>query len=845
MNRLSHLPSRLPGLGLLIFCFTSVPAQASPADDADAFKFFEAEVRPILVEQCLKCHGPDQQKGGLRLDSLAAMLEGGKTGSAVLPGDLEESLLVEAVRYEGFEMPPTGPLPAEQVEILVRWVEQGAHWPGPGGEASGPEPVVREFITDEDRAFWTFQPVVDPEVPDVSESLGTIRNPIDRFILDRLVAEGLTPAEEADKRSLIRRATFDLHGLPPTPEEVEAFLADDAPDAFENLIDRLLDSPQYGERWARHWLDLVRYAESNGYRADEYRPHTYRYRDYVIDSFNNDKPYDQFVREQIAGDELLPDDPIGKVATGYLRLWVYESNQRDVEAQWAAILNDVTDVTADVFLGLGMGCARCHDHKYDPILQKDYFRLQAFFTPILPRDDLTLLPDPGPGVLEQQAAWEVATAEIRAEMADLEKSHREKAARSAIEKFIPQMQAMIRKPIDERDPREHQLAELAYRQVLMEFDKQGRPKSGEAKERWDELNEKLAEFDHLKPDLGPPVETISDVGPVPPPTIIPGDRSEEDIAPGFLTLLDPEPAEITPPTGWPSTTGRRTVLADWLTRPDNMLTTRVIVNRLWQYHFGRGLVETASDFGRLGEPPTHPELLDWLTSRFLEQGWSLKSMHRLIMTSATYRQTALRPTPDEARMVDPGNLLLWRMPIRRLEAEPIRDAMLVVSGELDDKMGGPAVEASKTRRTIYTKVLRNKRDPLLDAFDGADGFLSTSRRNVTITPTQSLLLINGPWVLKRAEAFSKRLLKDKSLDDQSRIELAYSLAFSRGPEPEETADALAFLRDPVGGQSIALNSPKDCEPEEANSEAEAEIRPEAWVDFCHALLNSNEFLYVD
>ena len=415
-------------------------------------------------------------------------------------------------------------------------------------------------------------------------------------------------------------STFDLTGLPPTPEEVDAFLADDTADAYERLIDRLLASPRYGQRWGRHWLDLVRYAESDGYRQDALRPHAWRYRDYVVRSFNTDKPYDRFLTEQLAGDELDPDDPELRVATGYLRLGTYEYNQRNVRGQWADILNDITDVTGEVFLGLSIGCARCHDHKFDPILQKDYYRLQAFFTPLLPRDDLTLAtPRQWADYQAKRAAWEKAAADILRQIDALERPYRDKGTASAIAKFPDEIKAILAKPETDRSLLERQLGALAFRQIAYEHDQVPSLLKGTAKARWDELHKALKRYDALRPVPPDPVLTATDLGPVSPPTVIPGDRKQEPIEPGYLSVLDPGPARIEPSPAAPQSTGRRLALARWLSRPDNPLSTRVIVNRVWQYHFGRGLAGTSSDFGRMGEAPSHPELLDWLATRICRE----------------------------------------------------------------------------------------------------------------------------------------------------------------------------------------------------------------------------------
>jgi hypothetical protein len=701
------------------------------------------------------------------------------------------------------------------------------------GHGGGIKPTVGpskiRTLTAEDREFWCFQPVRRPEEPEVANPEWS-RNPIDRFIASRLAAEGLSPAPEADRRTLIRRASFDLLGLPPTPSEIDAFVHDPAPDAYERLIDRYLASPQYGERWGRHWLDLVRYAESDGYRADGYRSEAWRYRDYVIGAFNADRPYTQFIADQLAGDELAPGDSERAIATGYYRLGIYEANQSDVRGQWALILNEITDVTTEVFLGLSVGCARCHDHKFDPILQKDYYRFQAFFTPLLFRDDLLVAtPEEQRKYEDALEAWEAKTYTIRQEIEEIEKPSLAIASRKSLDRFPGDIEEMILKPASQRTPLEHQLAELGYRLFVNGRDGAFKtPVKELAKnKRWDELQKQLKAFEREKPVSPPHILSATDVGPNSSPTLIPTVRKPQDIEPGFLSLLDPTPAKITRPYVATNSTGRRSALVRWLTRADNPLTPRVMVNRVWQYHFGRGLVKTSSDFGRLGERPSHPELLDWLASYYVTEGWHLKPLHKLIMTSAVYRQSTQGTASEAAHLKDPENRLMSHRDVRRLEAEPIRDAMLAVSGELDPRGGGPADEPEQPRRAVYTKVKRNTHDALLDALDAPDGSISTSLRNVTTTPTQALLMINGPWVWERARAFAGRLRREAP-DDSGRIDLAYRLTLGRPPEAAEVAEALAFLNDQA--RRIEGASP---------------VQAEALVDFCHALLNSNEFLYDD
>jgi hypothetical protein len=816
-----------------------------PESSAQAARehFFEQSVRPLLVDNCYSCHGDKKQKGGLRLDSLEAILHGGESGPAVVPGKPAESLLVEAVNFEGLEMPPTGKLSDEKVATLTRWVSLGAPWPSRDRAAHAPSGLAKPAgskFTASDRGLWSFQPVRRPNIPDVAShgnNAGALwsRNPVDQFILKSLRDQGLTPAPEAGRETLIRRATFDLTGLPPTIEEIDAFVADESPNAYERLIDRLLASPGYGQRWGRHWLDLVRYAESDGYNEDAVRPNAWLYRDYVVRALNADKPYDRFLSEQLAGDELAPDDPELRVAIGYFRLGAYEHNQRNVRGQWADILNEITDVTGDVFLGLSMGCARCHDHKFDPILQTDYYRLQAFFTPLLPREDLTLANSRQWAEYQaKRESWEQAAAQILRQIDEIERPFRDKGTATAFAKFPDDIKDILNRPESDRMLLDRQLGALAYRQITEEHGKVPSLIKGEIKAKWDELRKALKNYDATRPVPPTPVMTVTDLGPVSPPTIVPGSRKNDPIEPGYLSLLDPRPARIESSPAAPQSTGRRLALARWLSRPGNPLSTRVIVNRVWQYHFGRGLAGTSSDFGRMGEPPSHPELLDWLVAEFVARGWQLKPLHRLILTSSTYRQTSERNPRDLAlgQRIDPENRLLWKRSIERLDAEEIRDAMLAVSGELDPVIAGPSVPTSRPRRTVFTRVVRNTRDQFLEAFDAPDGNSTTPRRNTTTAATQALLLINGDWTLARAKAVATRL-EPSSTDASDRIVLAYRLALGRRPEPGEIADGLSFVKQ----QATRLT------PSAQRSDLQASH--EALVDFCHVLLNSNEFLYVD
>jgi hypothetical protein len=715
---------------------------------------------------------------------------------------------------------------------------------------------------------WPFLPPARPNVPDVKNK-DWVRNPIDAFILQALESKGLAPSREADKRTLLRRVTFDLSGLPPTPEEQAAFLADKSPRAYEQVVERLLASPRYGERWAQHWLDVVRYAETDGFKEDAHRPNAYKYRDYVIRAFNRDLPYDRFVRQQLAGDELEPDNPEAIVATGYCRLYPDEYNAADVRQRRQEILDDMTDTTGLAFLGLTVGCAQCHNHKFDDIRQTDYYRLQAFFTPMLPRDDLPeATRSQRDEFAKKQAAWEKATADVRAEMESLIAPLRQKAVDGALEKFNADVVVTIHTPESQRTALQKQIAYQASKYIAPRLRGVAGELKGDKKKRYEELQAKLARFDSLKPQPLPDVRGITDAGDKPPPTFRLAGGSlkhpAEQVEPGFPAFLGAATAEVAPPSTNPNTTGRRSALANWLTRKDNPMTARVLVNRLWQYHFGQGIVATPNDFGVAGEPPTHPELLDWMAVEFMESGWSLKAMHRLMVTSATYRQAASVEPKDEmhakAIAADSANKLLWHARRQRLTGEALRDAVLFVSGDLDQRMYGPSVHpelpdglgnyawkadakaADRNRRSIYVIAKRNLRLPLLDAFDLPDMHNSCARRSTTTTAPQALLMLNSDFALSEARRWAGRLTAETrssdasgrhALDDRGLIAAAYVQAFAREPLPDEIDLCTKFISDQTA--AIAKNG------REPDSGAHAA----AVVDFCHAILNSNEFLYVD
>ena len=796
----------------------ALPVSTVVGADAEAVKFFEMKIRPLLAEQCFDCHGKDKQKGGLRLDHIDFIRAGGSHyGPAVAEGPPEKSPLLLAVSYadSDLQMPPEEKLSSEQIALLEQWVAMGAPWPaGETADNTGFRPGV---ITEADRAWWAFQPLQSVTPPAPPSNGPRWRNEIDLFVRERLQREGLTASPEASAEELLRRVSFDLHGLPPTPEQLHAFTqAYTAADSeaerdrvYERLIDELLASPRYGERWAQHWLDLARYAESEGYRQDAYRPNAWPYRDYVIQSFNQDKPYDQFMREQIAGDEIAPEDPSVAIGTAFLRHGIYEYNQRDAEGQWKLIQNEVTDVTADVFMGLSVQCAQCHDHKFDPILQKDYYRLQAFLNNITwPEDKLLATPAELAAYDRQLRAWEEAAAGPRAVIDSILEPRILRAAESAMSKFPDEVQAMYAKPKEQRTPYEEQVVQLAYRQAAYErvrFNTDKLPEAEAAQIK--QAREELKAFDHLKPKQPLTAFVIGETGlPAQPARFSTRKAGVQEAKPGFLTLLDPSDAPIPAPAPGQVTSGRRSVLANWLANPSNPLTTRVIVNRVWQYHFGRGLVATASDFGRLGELPTHPELLDWLTRDFLANDWRLKPLHKKILLSATYRQTARRAPDEVALMKDPENKLLWRFQPRRLDAEEARDAALAASGELILKEGGEGEDAKKPRRSVFTKKIRNTQDDFLRSLDAPAGYSSTPKRDATTTATQSLLLFNGDWPLERARAMAARLVSEHYNDPTAQVSAAFELAFNRSARPDELKEAVRFLK----AQTTALR--KDLPP---------------------------------
>jgi len=721
-------------------------------------------------------------------------------------------------------------------------------------------------FSDAQKKWWSFQPVSSPRVPSVHNA-AWIKTPIDAFILAKLEENHLSPNPPADKLTLLRRVTEDLTGLPPSQEEIQQFLNDSAPTAYERVVDRLLASPHYGERWGRHWLDLARYADSNGFKADETRPDAWRYRDYVIKSFNTDKPYNQFVREQIAGDELSPHNPEALVATGFLRNFPDESNAQTLFLRRQEYLNEITDAVGATFIGMTYSCARCHDHKFDPILHKDYYRLQAFFANTVIGDGPLPLQDPAERQKrqDQQAQWEQATESIRAEMRKLVAPVLEKDFQKGLTRFPEDVKQAI--TAENRTPLQWQIYQKALPQLGLGDDYEdsaSRRLKPPSSTRYAVLKAQLAKFNSLKPVQRPTAQFMVDAPTAPPPTHVLAsgnvDSPLEEVQPGFLSILDPRDVK--------TSTNRRAALADWLTDPKNPLVARVMANRIWYYNFGKGIVATPSDYGKMGARPTHPELLDYLASSFVENGWSVKKLQRMILLSNTYQQSSdFQPAAGAA---DPDNKLVWRFNRRRLEGEAIRDGMLFTSGLLNPLPGGPGVFppipngtvlqlASKSysgwkkhedpeqanRRSVYIFVRRNLRYPMMQEFDTADTSESCAFRKNTVTPAQSLELLNNDLVLDWARALAGRVLNDTGLTAEAQIDRAFTLAFGRKPTPDERKSADTFLQRQVPIMSTRLLGlikppvPSNLPP------GIAPARAAAMVDLCHMLLDSNEFLYMN
>lgn len=715
---------------------------------------------------------------------------------------------------------------------------------------------------------WPFSPLKRPAVPVVRDGTWA-KNPIDAFILSRLEKEGLRPSPEADRFTLLRRLTYDLTGLAPTPAERDAFLNDQAPGAYERVVDRLLASPRFGERWAQHWLDVVRYAESSGYKIDLQSADAYRYRDYVIQAFNNDLPIDRFIKQQLAGDEFEPDNPDAIVATGYLRVHPEEQNGANYREIRQDILDDITDNVGAAFLGLTVGCAKCHDHKFDPISQRDYFRLQAFFAGMLQRDDIPLGDSKMLSDFEKKITiWNQATKSIRDEMQGMLQPIGKAIFSETLVAFDDETQEALKCEPGKRTMLQEQLATLAGKQLDRRFSRMFRRLDKERRAHYEELKKKLEDFKEIKPEPLPTAIGVVEVsGPAPATYRLSGGsylKPKEEVKPGILEIMDPEDLKIQPTAANPKSAGRRAALATWLTQPDHPLTGRVFVNRLWQHYLGQGIVGTPNDFGLMGEKATHPELLDYLATELVKNGWKAKALHRMIVTSAAYRQVSLpdrNPNLTEAKKADPGNELLWHARVRRRDGESMRDISLQISGQLNERRFGPSgmpelpkglmetryawyadekVE-EQNRRSIYTYARRNLQLPIFSAFDQPDRIASCPKRNITTTAPQALVLLNGEFLMQQARHLAGKLLAETSLDADRLVRKAYDTVLGRSPMPDELQAARRFLDQQAKRIDTAL-------PDALPTPMPAGVTPAyggAVLDLCHALMNAAEYLYVE
>jgi hypothetical protein len=830
----SCLPRFTAATVLVLAAFSSF-VRTAPPTAAEQVNFFEQEVQPILQAQCLSCHGPEKKvRGGLRLTSREELLKGGDTGPAISVEKPEDSLFLKAIHHQDLKMPPKGKLPQAQLDILTKWVKLGAPWSATVAKHHGPPPV-----DDRARNFWSFKPVVRPAPPTVKDA-GWVKTPIDAFVLAKLEAAGLTPAAPAEKLALLRRVTYDLTGLPPTLAEVEAALADNSGDWYEKTIDRLLASPAYGERWARHWLDLVRYAESNSFERDGTKPNVWRYRDYVIRAFNNDMPYDQFIREQLAGDELDRVTTDTLIATGYYRLGPWDDEPVDATQALYDDLDDVVSTTGQVFLGLTVGCARCHDHKIDPFPQKDYYRLLGFFHGFKRY-----------GVRSHES---VVAASLRSIASD-DEQQQQKEQVAAHQKKIAVVNASLKTIEDEVQPKLQggERDDFKYEQNRLAILKKNTPAlvKQETFDRYAALRKERDKLERTKPTSLAMALCITEEGPKARDTFVlmrgNATAKGERVEPGFPQVLGGGTPELPKPAVTAKTAGRRRVLADWLGSPANPLTARVMVNRLWQHHFGRGLVRSSNDYGYRGTPPTHPELLDWLASEFVARGWKLKEMHRLILTSNAYRLSS-QPNPT-AQAKDAENDLLWRFEPRRLGAEEVRDSILAVSGNLNPKMGGPSIHPTipkevlagqsnpgtnwdllcppdeRARRSVYVHIKRSLGVPILTAFDAADTDGSCPVRFTTTPPTQALGMLNGDFANEQAKVFASQLRQQLGDDASAQVRLALRRVTQREPNAKEIERGVRFL-DKM--RTTHQQSPD-----------------ESLKSFCLLALNLNEFIYLD
>lgn len=857
------------GVGLVV-----TAAGAAPPD-------FLREVRPLLEQHCFKCHGAEKQKGGLRFDTREGAFQKGESGEkAIVPGHADQSRLIKLVSSKDPDerMPSKGEgLSAAQIDLLKRWIDGGAEWPATAAATAsvvGPEMIV----THEDRRHWSYLPVKRPALPRVKDAT-SIRTPVDRFVIAKLEEKGLKLARLATAQKLARRIYFDLIGLPPTPEQVEIFgraYEKNSTLAVQRLVDELLAAPHYGERWARHWLDVARYADSDGQESDADRPTAHHFRDFVIRSFNSDLAFDTFVRWQLAGDEFEPDSPLAIAATGFIVAGPH-ANLDSVPMEEEKIrtrfneLDDMIATTGSAMLGLTLGCARCHDHKYDPVPRRDYYRLLCAFNggdraqvPLVPLEEARRSRD-----AETKWKSELDAAKKRLDdwLKKARKQHEPAARQAKIQalKISDDEKALLKDDAQSKEGKE--LAKKFAKELKVE-DKDLRPLlADEERAEWNAREKAFKKVEARKPKPLPTALAFADFSAKPRETFLlaRGDfrAKSEPVELGFLTALT---RNKTPADYWAAaraesrradSTQQRRALAEWMTDIEHgagALVARVVVNRVWQHHFGEGLVRTVNDFGVRGEPPTHPELLEWLTREFVQSGWRLKPLHRLIMNSSVYLQ---ENGFDAAQAkVDPDNRLLWRRRPQRIEAETLRDAMLAVSGTLNLKMFGPAIKApvapeaiqarnmkdpypkdlkdtpATWRRSVYMFHKRVVQHPLMQAFDGPDAQASCGRRENTTVAPQPLALLNDSFVRARAMDFARRLQGEAGPQVEAQVRRAWQLALGREPSAREVQAAADFVNNQIDQRS-------------ARKQKSPSAQDLALADLCQTIFAMNEFIYVD
>ena len=834
----------------------SIAANPAPVD-------FVQQIQPIFAKNCINCHGPEKQRGGLRLDLSDQVFKSGDSGEIVIkPGDPTSGTLLKRLSTinNSLRMPPNGKqLPAAEIELLRRWISEGARWPD-SAKVTFPTRNSGPFIvTDTDRSHWAFRPLLSGPPPTVKE-INWCRTPIDRYILAQIESAGIKPNGIADRRRLIRRAYFDLLGLPPTSEEVRAFISDPAVNAYEKLIDRLLDNPHYGERWGRHWLDLARYADSDGYEADWDRPTAHHYRDFVIRSFNDDLPFINFVKWQLAGDEYVPNDPIARTATGFLAAGPVvmftnpgEGTELERSTNRYNELDDMLATTGSAFLGLTIGCARCHDHKFDAISTRDYYAMLAAFKTTKRVEQVLSSPAILATHNQKMSDWQRSLDIKQTTLNDWLNREKTAMAGNLRQQKIAALtlskteKDLLSSPADTANQLQQNLLKTHSKYLQLTDDDFHKEFNTEQRAKWENLKKDIFISQQAKPQPLPSALTVTDAGPVPDKTfILPrGDPAHlgPEVQLGFLSVLSHGPARVQRPQE-AATTHQRKALAEWMTDIKSgagSLLARVIVNRIWQHHFGYGLVRTPNDFGVQGDAPSHPELLDWLAIDLIQSGWRLKSLHRRIMTSSVYVQNS--NYNQKSSKIDPSNRLLWRYQPSRIEAEVLRDSILAVSGKLNRELFGPSLKPplpaeamagrnkdnsvprqkedgpALWRRSIYLFTKRSLPTPLLETFDAPAPVGSCGLRNQSTVATQALALLNDTFVRNQAAHLAHRVATDAGDDNSAQINRAFELTLSRPPTATEMDRGKTFLA--------------------------VQDREKALVNFCHVLFTLNEFLYVD